>query len=139
MLCAAFPDLTVRVEVINTKGDRVLDTALSQIGDKGLFTRELEESLLDGRIDIAVHSLKDLPTNLPAGLMLGAVTERGHAEDALVAVPGTTLENLREGAVIATSSLRRAAQLLHRRPDITIVDVRGNVPTRVRKLKENGW
>ena len=139
MLRSAHPDLEVRIEVINTKGDKILDTALSKIGDKGLFTQELESALLDGRIDIAVHSLKDLPTNLPAGLKLGAVTERAAAEDALVGPQGTTLENLRHGAVVATSSLRRASQLLSLRPDITIVDVRGNVPTRVRKMKENGW
>jgi hydroxymethylbilane synthase len=139
MLCLAHPGLRVRIEVINTKGDKILDTALSQIGDKGLFTRELEVALLDGHIDVAVHSLKDLPTNLPKGLMLGAVTRRGNPQDALVAPAGTTLANLRQGAVVATSSLRRAAQLLNIRPDITIVDVRGNVPTRIRKLKENGW
>lgn len=139
MLREAHPGLVVELEVIETKGDRILDVALSRIGDKGLFTKELESALLDGRIDLAVHSLKDMQTVIPEGLRLGAVTERAAPEDALVAQPGTTIESLPQGAVVATGSLRRRAQLLHRRPDLRIAEVRGNVPTRLRRYRENGW
>ncbi|MDB5034459.1 MAG: Porphobilinogen deaminase [Chlorobi bacterium] len=139
MLLSAYPDLAVRLEVMSTVGDKVLDSPLSLIGDKGLFTKELETALLDGRADIAVHSLKDMQTRLPDGLVLAAVTERHRPEDALVAPAGTTLDTLRHGAVVATGSLRRRAQLLKIRPDLTIVDVRGNVGTRLQKYVDNGW
>ncbi|MEO5929661.1 MAG: hydroxymethylbilane synthase [Candidatus Kapaibacterium sp.] len=139
MLLAAHPDLTVRLEVMSTVGDKILDSPLSLIGDKGLFTKELETALLDGRADIAVHSLKDMQTRLPDGLVLAAVTERHRPEDALVAPDGTTLDTLRHGAVVATGSLRRRAQLLQIRPDLTIADVRGNVGTRLQKYIDNGW
>ena len=134
-LRAAFPDLEVIRVVIRTTGDRVLDTALSKIGDKGLFTRELETALFDGGIDVAVHSLKDLPTELPDGLELGAVLEREDPRDALVSPSGRRLAELPRGARIGTSSLRRRAQLLAARPDLEIVDLRGNVPTRVEKVE----
>jgi hydroxymethylbilane synthase len=109
------------------------------IGDKGLFTKELENALYDGRIDIAVHSLKDLPSQLPEGLMIGAIPKRHSPEDALIASRGTTIESLPRGGTVATGSLRRRAQLLKLRPDLTIVDVRGNVPTRLEKYRASGW
>ena len=126
--------------VFTTKGDRILDVPLAKIGDKGLFTQELDTALLDGRIDLAVHSLKDLPTTLPAGLALAAVTERADPRDAFCPHPDYAggFDDLPEGATLATSSLRRRAQLLARRPDLRIADVRGNVPTRLRKLDESG-
>jgi hydroxymethylbilane synthase len=135
----AYPGITVRVEIIHTKGDKILDVALSRIGDRALFTKELEQALLDGTIDLAVHSLKDMPTRLPDGLVLGAIGERHDPHDALVAEAGTTLESLPYGATVATSSLRRRAQLLALRPDLDIVDVRGNVQTRLDRRRENGW
>lgn len=130
----------VEIKKISTKGDKILDVALSKIGDKGLFTKEIENELLAGTIDIAVHSLKDLPTVLPKGLELAAVTKRHASEDVLVArKKGITLETLPEGATIATGSLRRASQILHMRPDIKIVDIRGNVQTRLKKFAESKW
>lgn len=126
--------VAVEVKHIVTKGDKVLDTALAKIGDKGLFTKELENELLDGNIDLAVHSCKDLPTKLPEGLIIGAMPERVPVEDALVAKKGTKIESLPNGARVGTSSLRRRSQLLHLRPDLRIVDLRGNVNTRVDKM-----
>ncbi|MBL0939232.1 MAG: hydroxymethylbilane synthase [Gemmatimonadaceae bacterium] len=123
----------------STKGDRILDKPLSAIGDKGLFTAELEADLLAGRIDCAVHSLKDLPTADPNGLIIAALLEREDPRDALVTragVPGASLQDLPEGARVGTSSLRRRAQLRALRPDLDIVDLRGNVGTRLRKLDE---
>jgi hydroxymethylbilane synthase len=132
--------ITVEICVIKTTGDKILDVALSKIGDKSLFTKELEYELLNKKIDIAVHSLKDLQTKLPEGLLLGAVSKRHAVEDALIArKKGTTIFNLREGAVIATGSLRRTSQLHHIRPDIKIVDIRGNVPSRVDKFLKSNW
>ena len=124
----------------STKGDRILDVPLAEIGDKGLFTQELDRALLDGAIHLAVHSLKDLPTTLPSGLVLAAVTEREEPWDAFVAHPGFggALAYLPEGATLATSSLRRHAQLKAWRPDLRIVPVRGNVPTRLAKLDASG-
>ncbi len=123
-----------------TKGDRILDVPLAEIGDKGLFTHALDEALLGGEIDLAVHSLKDLPTALPGGLVLAAVTERADPRDAFVAHPGFggDLADLPRGATLATSSLRRQAQLLAWRPDLRVVPVRGNVPTRIAKLDASG-
>ncbi len=133
-------NLTVEIKIINTKGDKILDVALSKIGDKGLFTKELENELLNGTIDIAVHSLKDLQTELPNGLMLAAVTKRHPVEDVLIAKKkGMKIKNLPDGAVVATGSLRRRSQLLHLRPDIKIEELRGNVPTRIKKFKESNW
>ncbi len=131
----------VEVVTFSTKGDRILDTPLSEIGDKGLFTQELDRALLDGAISLAVHSLKDLPTTLPPGLALAAVPERAEPWDAFVAHPDFDggLADLPEGAVLATSSLRRQAQLKAWRPDIRIVSVRGNVPTRIAKLDASAW
>lgn len=139
MLREHHPGIEVRLDVMTTTGDRNLASPLSQIGDKGLFTKELENALLDGRAHIAVHSLKDMQTRLPDGLMLGAVTARHGAEDALVAPPGTTLAGLPHGATVATGSLRRTAQLLQLRPDLNVVDIRGNVGTRIEKYRASGW
>lgn len=130
-----WPGLTCRVRTIKTKGDKLLDVALARIGDKGLFTKELEQALLAGEIDLAVHSMKDLPTGLPDGLTLAAVCPREFPGDALVSRDGRTLEALPPGARVGTSSLRRTAQLLHHRPDLEMVPVRGNVPTRLTKLQ----
>jgi hydroxymethylbilane synthase len=128
------PGLDVQIRHIVTKGDKILDVPLARIGDKGLFTKELENALLDGSIDLAVHSYKDLPTRLPGGLAVGAVLKRERNNDALIAAPGTTLENLPDGARVGTSSLRRRSQLLFLRPGLDISDLRGNVNTRVDKF-----
>lgn len=132
-LATAWPDLTCEVVIIRTAGDRVLDTPLPLLGGKGAFTAELEAALARGEIDLAVHSLKDLPVASPPGLTLGAVPARGEAGDALVSRAGYTLATLPAGAIVGTSSRRRAAQLRYRRPDLRIRDVRGNVDTRLRK------
>lgn len=123
---------------IETEGDRVRDRPLSQIGGDGLFTREIQHALLDGRADVAVHSLKDLPTLLVPELVLGAVPVRAPSGDAFVSRRHACFADLPAGAVVATSSLRRRAQLLHRRPDLRVESVRGNVETRLRKLDEQG-
>ena len=132
-----FPDRTFEILTMSTQGDKILDVALSTIGDKGLFTQELETAMLSQEIDFAVHSLKDLPTNLPEGLMLGVVTERENPADALVVHEqhgDKQLATLPEGAVIGTSSLRRLAQLRHHYPHLAFKDVRGNLNTRLAKL-----
>jgi hydroxymethylbilane synthase len=135
----AHAGLRVELVEIQTKGDKILDAPLSRIGDKGLFTREIERALLDGEIDLAVHSLKDLPTTLPEGLTLGAVSEREDPRDALVSKGAASLDELPRGGTVATGSLRRRAQLLHMRPDLRVVDIRGNVQTRLRKFDESDW
>lgn len=133
-------NVRVEINIIKTKGDKILDVALSKIGDKSLFTKELEVELYAKRIDLAVHSLKDLQTQIPAGLKLAAVTKRHEVEDVLIArKKGMTIKSLPEFAVVATGSLRRRAQLLHLRPDITIIDLRGNVPSRIKKFLESEW
>ena len=132
--------ITVEIRIIKTKGDKILNVALSKIGDKSLFTKELEIELLNRSIDIAVHSLKDLQTKIPAGLILGAVSKRHAVEDVLIArKKGTTIFNIRENAIIATGSLRRMSQILHIRPDIKIEDIRGNVPSRIEKFLKSDW
>lgn len=136
MLLEKFPEISVEIIIIHTKGDKILDVALSKIGDKGLFTKEIENALLAGAVDIAVHSLKDLPTVLPEGLKLGAVLKRGEFRDALVSKDGRKLRELTPDDTIATSSLRRKAALLRINKDFKIVDVRGNVNTRLRKMEE---
>ncbi|MGB3291617.1 MAG: hydroxymethylbilane synthase [Phormidesmis sp.] len=141
-LSRAFPDITFEVSTMETQGDKILNVALSKIGDKGLFTQELEDDMLSGDIDFAVHSLKDLPTNLPDGLMLGCITEREDPADALVVHAqhkDKQLDTLPEGAVIGTSSLRRLAQLRHHHPHFQFKDIRGNVNTRLRKLDEGEY
>ncbi len=132
-----FPDSEIEVEKMSTQGDKILDVALAKIGDKGLFTKELEVGMLNHETDFAVHSLKDLPTNLPEGLMLGCVSKRVDPADALVVNSkhqDKQLDTLPEGAVVGTSSLRRLAQLRHHYPHLTFKDVRGNVNTRLAKL-----
>jgi hydroxymethylbilane synthase len=136
-LSRAHPELEISIEAMATQGDKILDVALAKIGDKGLFTKELEAQMLVDRADIAVHSLKDLPTNLPEGLVLGCITEREDPADALVVHEkhgDRTLATLPEGAVVGTSSLRRLAQLRHHFPHLSFRDVRGNVITRLEKL-----
>ncbi len=126
----------VRIEIIKTTGDKITDVPLAKVGTKGLFTKEIEEALLDGRADLAVHSLKDLPTELPEGLVLAAVPEREDPRDAVV---GKRLDELAQGARVGTSSLRRSAQLRQLRPDLAIESVRGNLDTRLRKLDEGQY
>ena len=119
-------NLAVEIKIIKTKGDRILDVALSKIGDRSLFTKELEIELLNKKIDLAVHSLKDLQTEIPDGLKLSAVTKRHNVQDVLRgSKKGTTIFNLPEGATVGTGSLRRKSQLLHLRPDLNVVDLRG--------------
>jgi hydroxymethylbilane synthase len=125
-----------RIEIIKTTGDKITDVPLAKVGTKGLFTKEIEEALLDGRADLAVHSLKDLPTELPAGLVLAAVPEREDPRDAVI---GKKLAELPHGARVGTSSLRRSAQLRKLRPDVVIESVRGNLDTRLRKLDEGQY
>ena len=125
-----------RIEIIKTTGDKITDVPLAQVGTKGLFTKEIEEALLEKRADLAVHSLKDLPTELPKGLVLAAVPVREDPRDAVV---GRKLADLARGATVGTSSLRRAAQLRKLRPDLVIEPVRGNVDTRLRKLDEGQY
>ena len=125
-----------RIEIIKTTGDKITDVPLAKVGTKGLFTKEIEEALLDGRADLAVHSLKDLPTELPEGLVLAAVPEREDPRDAVV---GRKLAELAVGARVGTSSLRRAAQLRQLRPDLQVESVRGNLDTRLRKLDEGQY
>ena len=131
-----FPDLQVELKIIKTKGDKILDVALSKIGDKGLFTKEIENALVDGTVDLAVHSLKDLPTTLPEGLKLGAVLERGEFRDALVSKNGKKLSELGAGDIVATSSLRRQAGLMKMNNQIIIKDIRGNVNSRLQKMED---
>jgi hydroxymethylbilane synthase len=133
-------EIEIILKKVQTKGDKILDVALSKIGDKGLFTKELELELLNGEIDIAVHSLKDLETSMPDGLKLAAVTKRHDVEDVLIARNHEeTIETLKQGAVVATGSLRRKSQLKNLRHDITVVDLRGNVPTRIKKFLDSDW
>ncbi len=130
------PGLEVEEIIIRTRGDEILDAALHEVGGKGLFVTEIEEQLLDGRIDLAVHSLKDLPGDLPPGLMLGAVPEREEPWDVLVSRGGESIRGLPPGSRVGTSSLRRQAQLKRYRSDLEVVDLRGNVDTRLRKVSE---
>jgi hydroxymethylbilane synthase len=120
--------------VIKTSGDKFQDAAVGQIGMKGVFIKEIEDALLAGRVDLAVHSMKDVPTELPAGLLISAITKRTEARDCIVAGDGEKLDGLRQGASVGTSSLRRQSQLRHRRRDLDVRDLRGNVDTRLRKL-----
>lgn len=136
------PALKVELLVIKTLGDKVLDSPLSKIGDKGLFTKEIENALIAKSIDLAVHSLKDIPTQLPPGLVIGAITEREDVRDVFIGHPKRSymrFADLPKGARIATGSLRRRSQLLQFRPDFQIVEIRGNLNTRMRKLEESDW
>ncbi len=134
-----YPDLTVELKHVMTTGDKILDTPLAKIGGKGLFTKELETEMLAGDIDFAVHSLKDMPTQIPEGLCLAVITKRFDSGDALVSPKYKTLQALPQGAKVGTSSLRRKAQLLHVRPDLDICDLRGNVNTRLKKLETENF
>jgi hydroxymethylbilane synthase len=134
------PDLDVAIEIIHTTGDKILDSSLSMIGGKGVFTKEIEVALLEGTIDIAVHSMKDLPTADQGELTIAAVPERAPVEDAFLAKDKSAkLMDLPDGARIATGSLRRKAQLLSKRGDLQIIDIRGNVPTRIKKMLDSDW
>jgi hydroxymethylbilane synthase len=139
-LQAAWPELAgpeaIDIEIIKTTGDLVQDRPLAEIGGKGLFTKELDEAMLAGRIQLAVHSMKDVPTVLPDGIVLPCILPREDVRDAFLCLKAKTLAELPEGALIGTSSLRRGAQILHRRPDLKVVNFRGNVQTRMRKLEE---
>jgi hydroxymethylbilane synthase len=138
-LTTRHPDLEVEIVITKTSGDIFTDQPLSQVGGKGLFTKEIEEALLEGKVDLAVHSLKDLPTVLPHGLCLAAVTEREDARDAFVSNKFPRLAALPRGAVVGTSSLRRQSQLLQIRSDLEIRNLRGNLDTRLRKLDEGQY
>jgi hydroxymethylbilane synthase len=129
-----FPHLQVDIYPVVTKGDRIQDKPLSALGGKGLFVKELERAILSGKADMAVHSLKDMPGELPEGLVIGAVTEREDPRDVFISNRYHSLAELPEGAVLGTSSLRRSVQMLHERPDLNIRTLRGNVDTRLRKL-----
>jgi hydroxymethylbilane synthase len=137
-LCAADPALAgdgmLAIEIIKTTGDMVLDRPLAEVGGKGLFSKEIDEALLDGRVDLAVHSMKDLETWLPDGIALAAILEREDVRDVFISHKADTLDELPAGSVVGTSSLRRQAQILRRRPDLKVETFRGNVQTRMRKL-----
>ena len=137
-LSEKFKDYNFEIVTISTKGDKILDISLSKIDGKGLFTKELENSLINGEIDLAVHSLKDLPTILPEGLILGGVLERGEVRDALVSLSGKKIKQFNENDIVGTSSLRRISQLLHLNKKVKVIDIRGNINTRVQKM-ENGY
>jgi hydroxymethylbilane synthase len=130
------PDLDIEIKIIKTQGDKILDVALSKIGDKGLFTKEIENELLAGEIDLAVHSMKDLPSVLAPGLILGGVLKRENPQDVFISHKGYTLTSLPHHGSVGTSSLRRIAQLRALRPDLHMVDLRGNVETRLKKMVE---
>jgi len=138
---AAHPQLggddAVETVIIRTTGDKILDRPLAEVGGKGMFTKEIDEAMLDGRIDLAVHSMKDLPTWLPDGIVLACVLPREDPRDGFIARSGGGLGGLPDGAVVGTSSLRRQAQLLHRRPDVKVVTLRGNVQTRLNKVEDH--
>lgn len=136
LLRAAAPGLTVEIQTFSTRGDEIIDRPLAEIGGKGLFTEELERALREKTIDLAVHSLKDLPVQDPRGLVVGAIPKRATPNDALVAREATSLETLKQGARVGTSSLRRKVQLLIKRPDLDVVDLRGNIDTRIAKVLE---
>ena len=133
------PGLEVELKIVVTSGDKILDVPLAKIGGKGLFLKEIEETMLRGEAQLAVHSLKDVPTEMPEGLKLAAITEREDVRDALLSEKYPNIDALPEGAVVGTSSLRRRMQILSLRPDLTIKDLRGNVDTRIRKLKEGEY
>lgn len=133
-----FPGTAFVIVEIQTQGDQIQELPLSKVGGKGLFIKEIEQSLLNGAIDLAVHSLKDMPAKLPDGLQIGAISEREDPRDVLITYDGRRLKELSQGARIGTSSLRRKAQLLEHRPDLEIVTLRGNIQTRLRKLDEMG-
>ena len=129
------PDLSFEIEIIKTKGDKILDVPLAKVGGKGLFVKEIEQALLDESIDLAVHSMKDMPAEIPDGLCIGAIPLREKVNDVLISKNGLCFSDLPEKAAVGTSSLRRSSQLLNARPDIIIVPLRGNLNTRLKKLE----
>lgn len=133
------PELNFELEIIKTSGDKILDVALSKIGDKGLFTKELESALLNNEIDLAVHSMKDVPTNLPENLYIACMTKRELTNDIFISNNYSDFEELPENARVGTSSLRRKSQLSYKRKDLNYVDIRGNVDTRLKKLDDNEY
>jgi hydroxymethylbilane synthase len=142
LLETRFHGISIDVEKIKTTGDKILDAPLAKIGDKGLFTKELEIALMDNRVDIAVHSFKDVPTLVPEGLIIAAVLEREDVRDVFIANPKKaqcTFNGLPQNATVATGSLRRKCQLLNARPDLNIVEIRGNLNTRIEKLDSSEW
>ena len=132
------PGVETRIEIIRTKGDKILDTPLAKIGDKGLFVKEIEVALAGGRIDVAVHSMKDLPSEITEGLAIGAIPERADPSDVLLSYRGRISE-LPAGSRVGSSSLRRRAQLMSFRPDLEFSDLRGNLDTRLRKLESGEY
>jgi hydroxymethylbilane synthase len=141
-LSELFPTLQIEIQIIKTLGDKVLDSPLSRIGDKGLFTKEIDHALLERAIDLAVHSAKDVPTILPPDLVIGAITEREDVRDVFIAHPAKNhrrFADLPRHAKIATGSLRRRCQLLQNRPDLEVIDLRGNLNTRLKKLEASDW
>jgi hydroxymethylbilane synthase len=134
-LNAGNTSIAVELVPIKTRGDKILDVPLAKVGGKGLFVKEIEDALLNGRIDLAVHSMKDMPSEIPDGLCVGAIPEREIPQDVLISKKGLLLHDLMPGARIGTSSLRRSAQLLHARPDLVILPLRGNIDTRLKKLE----
>ncbi len=142
LLKGLYPSLSVEIKKINTTGDKILDSPLSKIGDKGLFTKELDRALLDREADIAVHSLKDIPTQVPGDLILAAILEREDVRDIFIPHPSRKemkFAKVPRNGTVATGSLRRRSQLLNLRPDLTIAEIRGNLNTRIRKLEESNW
>ncbi len=139
LLLEAYPSLQVALVIIKTQGDKIQHVPLAQVGGKGLFVKEIEEALLDGRADIAVHSMKDVPTELPDDLVVGIIPEREACEDCLLSMTCSGLEELPEHAILGTSSLRRQAQLLHLRPDCVIRSLRGNLDTRLKRLEQGDF
>ena len=129
-----YPDINIDLEVIKTSGDKILDVPLAKVGGKGLFVKEIEQALMDGQIDLAVHSMKDMPGDLPESLCIGVIPEREVPYDVLISRGDKLIQELRQGARVGTSSLRRASQLLYMRPDIEIFPLRGNLDTRIKKL-----
>ena len=134
-LKAGHPSLSVEIVAIKTKGDKILDVPLAKVGGKGLFVKEIEDALLNGSIDLAVHSMKDMPAEIPNGLCIGAIPKRETPQDVLISRKGLLLSQLKQNARIGTSSLRRTAQLLHARPDLVVLPLRGNLDTRLKKLE----
>jgi hydroxymethylbilane synthase len=138
-LAQRIPGLQIKVEIIRTKGDIVTNVPLAKIGDRGLFIKDIEDALLEDRIDFAVHSMKDVPSQIPSGLTLAATTERLDPRDALIGRDIDRLEDLPQNGTVATGSLRRRSQILALRPDLQVEDLRGNVTTRLRKFDESSW
>jgi hydroxymethylbilane synthase len=134
-----FPDIDVEIKIIKTTGDRITDRPLAMVGGKGLFVKEIENGLLNHEIDIAVHSMKDMPGQLPEGLCIGAIPKRENPFDVLIANDNSLLADYKKGAKIGTSSLRRASQIKHIRPDLIIESIRGNLDTRIKKLKSGEY